>query len=485
MSDSANVLNVSTQKHLKTPEFIGYLVAVFFYTNMTGMVGAFRDEYFVNVLHLDPNSNSLFRVLTMIIPFVFSFFVSMYVDGRSTGKKGKFRPLALMVAIPMAIVLVLTFTVPTQLKENVMMIYITTLAIVWSLCTQFGDSINKMAIVTSPNLKERDTVMSFRGISSAVGNSAPQLIILILGLIFAKNKALQYVIAASLCGVVGVLTMLFGLKLTRERVYTNATKSNPLLGFKEVVSNKYAWVIIISETLKSFRSIASYMGIYLAGALLGDTSKFLLFGLPTGIGTAVGMLVINFLLKKFNSKVLYIASGIYSLTINIIAFIVGYVYFQTENSILQGVFILALFLIGLQFGASNLLPTMFQADVLEDLELKSGKRLDASLPFVVGIGTMISGTIASYLAPQVLYGNTALNVIGYIQAAEGSTETPEQSLQTKIALLFFYTIVHGIMMFLAGVPYFFYKLTGKTKEDIHNAVIEKRMKLEAENKANS
>ena len=30
------------------------------------------------------------------------------------------------------------------------------------------------------------------------------------------------------------------------------------------------------------------------------------------------------------------------------------------------------------------------------------------------------------------------------------------------------------MMFLAGVPFFFYKLTGKTKEDIHNAVVEMR-----------
>jgi len=29
-------------------------------------------------------------------------------------------------------------------------------------------------------------------------------------------------------------------------------------------------------------------------------------------------------------------------------------------------------------------------------------------------------------------------------------------------------------MFLAGVPFFFYKLTGKTKEDIHNAVVEMR-----------
>ena len=116
---------------------------------------------------------------------------------------------------------------------------------------------------------------------------------------------------------------------------------------------------------------------------------------------------------------------------------------------------------------------MFQADVLESIEHKTGKRLDATLPFVIGIGTMISGTIASWLAPQILYGDNS--IIGYIEGAEELGI--EQSIDTKILLLFFYTIVHGIMMFLAGVPFFFYKLTGKTKEDIHNAVIAQREQM--------
>lgn len=197
--------------------------------------------------------------------------------------------------------------------------------------------------------------------------------------------------------------------------------------------------------------------------------------LPTGIGTAVGMLVINFLLKKFNSKVLYIASGIYSVIINTVAFIVGYIYFNHPNAVLQILFIVFLFLIGLQFGASNLLPSMFQADVLEDIELKTGKRLDATLPFVIGIFTMISGTIAQALAPQILYGENS--IIGYIQPTDAVPE-PEQSLRTRILMLFFYTVFHGIMMFLAGVPFFFYKLTGKTKEDIHQAVLEKRKEFD-------
>lgn len=292
-------------------------------------------------------------------------------------------------------------------------------------------------------------------------------------------EGLQYIISAAPCSVVGVITVLLGMKVVRERTVYTAEKKNPLLGFKDIIANKYAWTIIISEFLKSFRGISTYMEAFMAAAVLGDISKKILFVLPVGIGTAVGMLVVNFLLKKFDARQLYVASGIYSLCANCAAFGVGYAYFTTGNSVLQVIFIVFLFLIGLQFGASNLLPSMFQADVLETIELKTGKRLDASFPFVIGIGTLISGTIASTVAPLLLYGDGS--IIGYIQPTD-LMPTPVQSLETKVTLLFFYTIMHGLMMFLAGVPFFFYKLTGKTKEDFHNELLEKRAQIEDEQK---
>lgn len=467
-----NVLQ-NDKKYLKGKEFILYLVAVFFYTMMTGAVGSYRSDYLINVLSLSDNSVSLFNGLTSIIPFILNFFIAMYIDGRKTGKGGKFRPLALLVAIPTGVFLVLSFIAPKGITGTTLMIYLVTVAVAWSVCTNFGDCVNKVAIVMTPNMSERDTVMSFRGIVSAVGNSAPLVVELVLN-IFVKDKSLRYIGVASLCSVCGIITMLLGMKTVRERITYSNEKKNPVEGYADVVKNKYAWVIIISEFLKSFRGVATYMGIFLAEALLGP-GKFLLFGLPTGIGTAVGMLIINFLLKKFNSKQLYIASGIYSVIINVAAFAVGYTYFKSPSSILQILFIAFLFLIGLQFGASNLLPTMFQADVLEDIELKTGKRLDASLPFVIGIGTMVSGTIASTLAPKILYGDNS--IIQYIQATK-AVPNPVQSEHSKIMLLFFYTVVHGLMMFLAGVPFFFYKLTGKTKEEVHQKVLEKRAALE-------
>ena len=479
---STKIKNPMEQKHVKNVEFVFYLAAIFFYTMMTGIVGSYRQAYLVNILKLSDDSVSFYNAFLSIAGFVMSFVYAMIIDNRKIGKKGKFIPIVNAVAIPIGIVTMLLFYTPKGLSGTILMIYLITIGMLHGACTSFGNAINLVSYVVSPNNKERDKVISFRSISSAVGNSAPLVVVLVIGLIIDKvspdnpNKEyMEYIIAASLISVIGTIITLMGMRFLKERITYTEEKKNPFKGFVDIIKNKYAWTIIISETLKNLRGIANYMGPFLAAALLGGTDKFLLFGLPTGIGTAVGMLVINFLLKKFTAKVLYIASGIYSVTVNVIAFAVGYMYFTTGAGALQIIFIVCLFLIGLQFGASNLLPSMFQADVLESIELQTkGKRLDAALPTVIGIGTMVTGTIAQSLSPQILYGEGS--IIGYIQPTD-DVPNPTQSLETKIMMLFFYTIFHGIMMFLAGVPFFFYKLTGKRKEEVHNAVLAQREEL--------
>lgn len=479
---STKIKNPMEQKHVKNVEFVFYLAAIFFYTMMTGIVGSYRQAYLVNILKLSDDSVSFYNAFLSIAGFVMSFVYAMIIDNRKIGKKGKFIPIVNAVAIPIGIVTMLLFYTPKGLSGTILMIYLITIGMLHGACTSFGNAINLVSYVVSPNNKERDKVISFRSISSAVGNSAPLVVVLVIGLIIDKvspdnpNKEyMEYIIGASLISVIGTIITLMGMRFLKERITYSEEKKNPFKGFVDIIKNKYAWTIIISETLKNLRGIANYMGPFLAAALLGGTDKFLLFGLPTGIGTAVGMLVINFLLKKFTAKVLYIASGIYSVTVNVIAFTVGYMYFTTGAGALQIIFIVCLFLIGLQFGASNLLPSMFQADVLESIELQTkGKRLDAALPTVIGIGTMVTGTIAQSLSPQILYGEGS--IIGYIQPTD-DVPNPTQSLETKIMMLFFYTIFHGIMMFLAGVPFFFYKLTGKKKEEVHNAVLRQREEL--------
>lgn len=461
----------STQKLVPMKEMIIFFMGTFFLTNMQGMVGNYRQAYLVNVLQINSNSVGFINSFCTIAGFVINFFLMMIIDRAPKDGKNKFKPLVARWAIPTGVLTVLLFWTPGFIPKTgaLIVVYLILIQMVYNISNTFAGTLNNIAVVISPNNEERDTALTFRGIVNAVGNSAPLVVVLVAGAI-TKDESIQYLGSAISCALVGTCFMLFASKTVKERITYSTQRVNPLNGYGDVLRNKYAWIVLISEFLKNFRGIATYMGIFLAAALLGSTSKYILLGLPTGIGTFVGMLIVKALLKKFNSKQIYIASGVYSVAANAVAFAIGTAYFKTGTSVLQILFVASLFLIGLQFGASNLLPAMFQADILEDIELKTGKRLDASLGFICGIGSTISGAIATGVAPVILYGNNS--IIQYIQPQENVY--PDQTLKTKIMLLFFYTIFHGLMMLLAGLPFFFYKLTGKRKEEIHAAVLKMR-----------
>lgn len=459
------------QKLVPTRELIIFLMGTFFLTTMQGMLLNYRQAYLVNVLELESKQVGFINSFCTIASFFINFFLMMIIDRPPKDGHNKFKPFVRIWAIPTAVLTVLLFWTPSFIPRTgvIIVAYLICLQVVYNIANTFAGTLNNIAVVISPNSGERDTALTWRGIVNAIGNSAPLVVVAVAGVI-TDDEGLQYLGSAIACAVVCTCVMLLACSMVKERVTYSVTRKNPLEGYLDILSNKYAWIVLLSEFLKNFRGIANYMGIFLAAALLGSTSKYILLGLPTGIGTFVGMLIVKALLNKFNSKQIYIASGVYSVLANTLAFTIGTIYFKTGSSALQIVFVLSLFLIGLQFGASNLLPAMFQADILEDIELKTRKRLDASLGFVCSIGSTISGAIATGVAPLILYGDSS--IIQYIQPQEGVY--PDQTLHTKIMLLFFYTIFHGLMMLLAGVPFFFYRLTGARKQKIHEAVLQNR-----------
>ncbi len=481
MENENKILNVSEKKHVSMKEMLIFLIGTFLMTTITGVVNGYRQAYLVDVLVLDPGHIATINAICSVLGFVLSLVITIIVDRTPKPGKPKFKNLVKFWSIPFGITSVLLFYTPDPILKNAFLsiAYLVSIQMIYNLASGLAGHLNSIAVVISPNNKERDDIISYRGIVNAIGNSAPLVVLLVAGAI-TDDEGLQYLGTSILCSVVGVIFMLLGAKMAQERVTYSSEKQNPLLGFKDIIKNKYALIVVLSEFLKAFRKIASYMGVFLAAALLGSKSKYILFSLPTGIGTFVGMMIVKILLNKFNSKQIYIASGIYSLIANTVAFGIGYLYFTTGATYLQIIFVITLFLIGLQFGASNLLPSLFQADILEDLEVKTHKRLDASLGFICGLGSTVSSSIASTLAPLILLATSSISIIGYVQPEEGVY--PEQSMETKLWLLFFYTVVHGIMMFLGGLPFFLYKLTGKTKQEVHEAALAYRLSIENEKK---
>lgn len=359
------------QKLVPTRELIIFLMGTFFLTTMQGMLGNYRQAYLVNVLGLESKQVGFINSFCTIAGFIINFFLMMIIDRPPKDGHNKFKPFVRIWAIPTAVLTVLLFWTPSFIPRTgvIIVAYLICLQVVYNIANTFAGTLNNIAVVISPNSGERDTALTWRGIVNAIGNSAPLVVVAVAGVI-TDDEGLQYLGSAIACAVVCTCVMLLACSMVKERVTYSVTRKNPLEGYLDILSNKYAWIVLLSEFLKNFRGIANYMGIFLAAALLGSTSKYILLGLPTGIGTFVGMLIVKALLNKFNSKQIYIASGVYSVLANTLAFTIGTIYFKTGSSALQIVFVLSLFLIGLQFGASNLLPAMFQADILEDIELK-------------------------------------------------------------------------------------------------------------------
>jgi Na+/melibiose symporter-like transporter len=470
------------KKYIPTQEFIIFLASTFLFTNMTGMAGNFRQKYLVDVLGLPSTSVATINFIAVIAGYALSFCYVLLVDRAPKPGKPKFKPFVLMSAVPAGIFAILMFFVPsflTGLSVSFMVVYQITITILHNTSHYFAGQVNQMAIVMSPDLHERDNVLSYRSMLNAIGNSAPLVVVLVIGLFIKDDNGMMYLVSASICAVASSLMLVVAMRFVKERIAYSPKKINPLLGFRDIVKNKYALLVLISEFIKGFRSIATYMAVFLSAALLGKDNLYILFGLPTGVGTFVGMLIVKFLLKKLNSKQIYMLSGCYSMIANICLFAAGVLSFaHPDVPAFTIVFFVFLFGIGLQYGASNLLPTMFQADILEDLEVKSHKRLEASLAFTIGTGTQISTAIGQAIAPLILYGDTALNFIHYVQQTVGEGYLP-QSDETKVRLLGVFSLLQGACMLLCCVPFLFYKLTGEKKQQVHEEVLAYRASLEA------
>jgi len=455
------------QKFVGSGEYFAYVAMAFLFMNLNGMAGKFRDFYLTSILELDQNALSIIGVITMAVPVFLAFFFTMIVDRPPKPGKDKFKPILLMSAIPLAIATVLMFWVPAPLRGitvTAMIVYQCVVHIIQRAAEFFANTNELLVMVMTPNIKEQQNIISVRGIAGAIGNSGPFLVVFVMGLLIADQYRM-FMVSSVICAVATAVMYLAGSRVVKERIPYNPKRENPLLGFWDVLRNPSARLLMYTEFIREFRGIASHMGVFMAELLLGSGANFMIFGLPTGIGTLVGMLIVKqIMLKRFDARKTMLISGGYSMVINTMAFGAGVLAFRNAGVLIyQVIFVAFLFLIGLQYGASNLLPPMFHADVVEDLELETNKRLEASVGYARGLSNNISRTIRAGVAPRVLMG-----FVGYVQPIDGVVQP--QTYRTQIRMTGVYTLVQGLFMLLGALPFIWYKLTGERRAQVHEQV---------------
>lgn len=470
------------KKYLRPSEPWTYALAVFGLAILTGWVQGYSKTFFIDFALGDsglptPAITAIVAALffvARIVGAVCDIAVGYQVD-RTKSRWGKLRPWILFGSAPLFLVTVLLFVAPRTSNVMFTIIWIYVLYILYTIIGGAVENpLNCFGAVATPNPEERGSFLSFASITKAIGGQGGMVALLIIGIIFKAKYGhhidkQEYTIAAICCAFLGIVLTLLAFFNNRERVPYSNEKVSITEALKIVFTNKNLLMVALTKLTGFGRGVYSAVSIYIAVYLLGSKDMNLGLMLPMGVGTAVSMLIVNFLLKKVSTKKIYIGFCLYGTSALAIMYvftkIVGFKGLQ-ENTVFLVIFLFINFLIGLQHGNTNLTPNIMIADCIDEIELKTGKRVDG----LCYSGVSLFSKIAAALTDS--FGVLLIGWTGYI-AATGSTYGA-QSDETLDRFLIIYTIIPAIFVIFQGVPILFYDLVGDKKKKITKELIDKR-----------
>ncbi|MBM7570575.1 MFS transporter [Aquibacillus albus] len=404
---------------------------------------SFLTFFYTNVVGASAAAIGTIMLLSRIFDGATDLGMGVLID-KTKSKHGKARPWILWMAIPMAIITILTFAVPQGWSETGKLVYI---AITYNLLFLVYTAINvpygTLNSMITQDQHQRSILNLFRmSMALATAIIITNVTMPIVN-VFGGGQS-GWVIAFAIFSAVGVGLFLITFFTTKERVrpaqLESASTNIPMKeGIKALFKNKY-WVImvIIMVTVFVFFGVITGVTIYYAQYLLGDPGLVGLLTMVLLIPAVAAMFVLSPILKKFGKRNTMMG-GLILIILGSLLMLVN-----PENLILIYV---ATALRGIGF--APLVGTIFAmlADTIEYGEWKTGLRTEGLVYSGGSFGTKVGGGLGSALIGWILAAG------GFI--SDGNATQPESAI---FAIQFMFTwvpiIISAIMLLI--LP--FYKL---------------------------
>ncbi|MBR2100197.1 MAG: MFS transporter, partial [Eubacterium sp.] len=283
----------------------------------------------------------------------------------------------------------------------------------------------------------------------------------------AEGQGIDLIISTAICALGMIIFVMIFFANNKERVPYTTEKVSLIESVKLVFTNKNLLMVSLTKLFGFGRGVYGTVSLYIAVYLLGSKGLKLALMLPMGIGTAVGTLLVNLVLKKFSTKRTYILFCCYG------ASSLAILYFVSKgigfNSTLIIPFLILNFFCGIQHGNTNVTPNIMIADCIDEMEYKTGKRQESLAYAGYGLFSKIASALTKWLAPTLVYTWS-----GYKLSQSANVAYATQSDSTLNRFLAIYTIIPALFVVLQFVPILFYDMVGEKKERITAALLEKR-----------
>lgn len=398
-------------------------------------IGSFLTLYYTDSVGIAAATVGTMMLLARLLDGVSDLVMGAIID-RTHTRWGKARPWILWSAIPMAIGLILVFTVPSGLSSGgkvayAFISYVIMAAVIYTACNL---AYNTLLALFSPDPKDRVQASSFRFFCT-------------MAIVLFINYNTQNLVdrfgwtgMASIFGAIAVVMLLITFFFTRERNIVIETpeeekadkaekkenKQSVWESFRILFRNKYFYLVTIIFVVNyTALGVNNGLRIYFARDVLGNAGLMgtltLCFILPKMIGNLVYPRIVKFL---GNWRAMMIGYIIEIAGVAIMAFL------PASNAVaFTGLILLGIGGIPHNAGLFSLV-----ADVVDYGEWKTGTRLDGLTNSATSFGMKVGAGLGSAI---VGWGLAFAGYDGKLSAQTAATVAGIKSAYTVIPIVLF------------------------------------------------
>ena len=452
-------------------------------------MSSYVSDFYLNVMGLAPVFVLLLMLFARVWDAINDPLMGMIADRNNFKKGGKYKPYVLISVVPIMLLTFFMFFVPdfadkssANYDETITYVYVSIIYVAWGMIYTVGDvPFWSLPNTMTPDANERGSLISLARIFNGVGSVIPMGLIMFLGYADIDYQT-RYIIMSGVSSVCGGILFITSYFITKERIVIpklviKDTKQESSL--KLIFKEKQLMLVILTGILSWGRYMYQSCGIHLARYTFfidgmtvsaSQSTVQLVFSISTAVGMFGTMLLTPLLIKKFSYKSLVITTSLLGAGVSILGYPVGV--FTNYNIWFQ---IPVLLFGSIPVGVINVVSYAMIGDCLDYIELKKGRRetglASACQSFINKLGNALATTMII-----LMYLILGLNVSDMAMASGGGLIDPT-TLPDRVrdGMFMLVTIVPALSLVVACIPMFFYKITGKYRDDMIDSLKQARL----------
>lgn len=468
--------SVKEKRYLRPREIISYCLVALGQRNIDEFVNAYRQKFAIDNIGISSKTYANIALGTTIYDALDDTISGLIID-RTRTRWGKIKPY-LLIPIPLWFIgIIMLFSQPPFTGIGSTLYYIAA-TVIYGLGMSYFGAWYLIMYNDTPNMKERNTLITVSEFAKLFGTWAVSLLSIPLDLLpkIGISDNTVFKVFALICAVICSMACIYGFRNMRERLPLASREEMNEVGFvesfKQLLKNPQMFIYILANFFNSFKSVGSANEKFFWFNCTGKYSYATLVSLFTGLPSYVMTPLSGKWVNKFGAKKTIIVAALFGAVAYTGMFAVGFHPFSANFSdkvALNLVWItVALTVCGLPNKVIAVCLPSLLGDVFDYSEWKNGIRNEALVSTISGYFGKLGNSINGWLSGMVL------TWIGYETVKVGNEVVPNTDSAVQRGLWMIFALAPAAARLFTGVSFFFFKIDGKFKKQMLAELAERR-----------